>query len=75
LTPLWLPKIVAVACGIVYLLWADSGPRSKVVVGAVVALSLILDRAGIYTIPWVLGLLLQVGVSIFVLLHFRSSAA
>ena len=71
MTPFWLPPLIAIACGAFYVIAADSGNWPKVAVCVAVALSLLLQRAGALTAPWAIGLVLQAGVSICVILHFK----
>ena len=71
MTPFWLPPLVALACGAFYVIAADAGVASKLSVCVVVALSLLLQRAGPLTVPWAIGLVLQAGVGGFVILHFK----
>jgi len=69
--PFFLPKVVALAAGAVFLFGSDARPRAKVILVLVVLLSLILEY-GIGSRPaWAAALVLQAAVGVFVLIHFR----
>jgi len=69
--PFWLPKIVALAAGAVFVFGSDARPRSKLILALVVLLSLILEYGVRSPAAWAVALVLQVAASVFVLVYFR----
>jgi len=72
MTPYWLPKVVAIACAIVYIVYGEAGRISKLVVGALLLLSLFLQHVATFANAWTVGLVLQVGIAVYVLIRFRA---
>jgi hypothetical protein len=66
-----LPKICAFALAAIYALVTDARDRNKVLVILCVGVSFVLQRQGAFTAAWVAGLVIQVGVSIYVLLYLK----
>jgi hypothetical protein len=73
MTPFWLPKLVAIAAGAVFVFGSEARRRIKLLVACAVLLSLVLQHGPAPIVAWTAGLLLQVVVGVFVLVHFRSS--
>lgn len=73
MTPYWLPKVVAIACAAVYIGYAEAGRVSKLVVGALLLLSLLLQHVATFANAWTVGLVLQVGIAVYVLIYFKAN--
>jgi hypothetical protein len=71
MTPYWLPKVVAIACAVVYIVYGEAGRISKLVVGALLLLSLFLQHVASFAHAWTVGLVLQVGIAVYVLVYFK----
>jgi hypothetical protein len=69
--PFWLPKVVALAAGAVFVFGSDASRRAKVALVLVVLLSLILEYGIGSRTAWAAALVLQAAVGVFVLVHFR----
>jgi hypothetical protein len=74
LVPLWLPKVVAIAAGTVFVFGSDAGRNSKLLMAAVVLLSLVLQHGFGSVVASTAGLVLQVAASVFVLLYFKATS-
>ena len=70
----WLPVIVSLVLTIVYLLAAERGPRAKGVVVGVFLLAALLQYRGTGLALPVIGLVLQVGLAVYLLLWLRVSS-
>jgi hypothetical protein len=69
--PFWLPKVVALAAGAVFLFGTDARPRSKGIVFSTLLLSFVLEYGIRSPATWAVALVLQVAVCVAVLLYFR----
>ena len=71
LLPTWLPAVIAVAAGLVYVISSEGSLSSRIVVVFLVALSLVLQHLLHSTLYWSIGMILQVVVGVFVLVRLR----
>jgi len=70
----WLPSLVSLVLVIVYLLTADRGPRAKGVVAVLFLAAVLLQYRGPGLVVPVIGLVLQVGLAIYLLLWLKVSS-
>jgi hypothetical protein len=70
----YLPPVVSLVLGIVYLLTAESGVRAKAAVVGVFLLATLLQLRGPGLAVPVVGLVLQVGLAIYLLLWLKVSS-
>ena len=71
--PMWLPKLLAIAGGIIYVFWSQAKLRSKIVIASLVIGSLILEKFFSSLAMGAVVLVIQVAVGIYVLLYFKVS--
>ena len=69
--PFWLPKVVALAAGAVFVFGASARPRSKLILVLAVLLSFVLEYGVGGPAAWAVALVLQVVVAVSVLVYFR----
>jgi hypothetical protein len=69
--PFWLPKVVALGAGAVFLFSADARPWAKGIVLLTLLVSFFLEYGIRSPATWAVALVLQVAVCLVVLLHFR----
>ena len=69
--PFWLPKVVALAAGAIFIFGTDARPRSKLLLALVVLLSLFLEYGIGSPAAWAAALVLQVAAGVTVLVYFR----
>jgi hypothetical protein len=67
----WLPSVVSLVLSIVYLATAESGPRAKGTVVALFLLGAVLQYRGSGLALPAIGLVLQVGLAIYLLLWLK----
>ena len=70
----WLPSVVSLVLSIVYLATAETGPRAKGTVAALFLLGAVLQFRGSGLVLPVIGLVLQVGLAVYLLLWLRLSS-
>ena len=66
-----VPKVLAVLLGLGYLFLGYATRLRRLGIGATIAASFALQTSDTYSWPWTIGLLIQVGASVFILFHFR----
>ena len=69
--PFWLPKVVALAAGAIFVFGTGARPRSKVILILAVLVSFVLEYGVGGPAAWAAALVLQVVVAVSVLIYFR----
>jgi hypothetical protein len=69
--PFWLPKVIALVAGGIFVFGTGARPRSKVILVLAVLLSFVLEYGIGSPAAWAAALVLQVAVSVSVLIYFR----
>jgi len=70
--PFWLPKVVALVAGAIFVFGTEARPRSKVILVLAVLLSFALEYGIRSQAAWAAALVLQVAVSVSVLVYFKA---
>ena len=70
--PFFLPKVVALAAGAIFVFGTSARPRSKVILVLAVLLSLVLEYGIGGPAAWAAALVLQVAVAVSVLIYFKA---
>ena len=72
MTPLWLPKFVAIAAGAFFVFGTEASRISKAIFIVLVVLSLVLQD-GYGKAAWIGGLVLQTALAVWLLVYFKIS--
>ena len=69
----WLPPFVSLVLSVVYWIWGDGSPAAKLAVAMVFLLALVLQFGVAQVLASVVGLVLQVGLGVYLSLYLKVS--